>query len=345
MNEAVIIPNEGRPIVRARQNNIVPWVFAAVCAIGAALLYTSLEFARSARLADTDSSRSVDVAPARALPELVVPRLSGAELSPEPNYANRPAVRLVATPSRSVPEQTVVYRSPLVSRITQSAPPTLTPNYNYAPPLPPPSLLPSQTELADPSKGTGRAMAQKLANPSYTVVQGVLIPAVLETALDSTRAGPARAMVSRDVRSFDRERILIPRGSKLVGEYQSDFAAGQNRASVTWTRLIRPDGVTIELKSPSADGLGRTGIRGKVNNHTMRRMGDALLQTMVGIGTGLTQRATTQPIIIASGGVQPPSINLTSGRDIQPTLTVPQGTRVSVFVGRDLDFSEVDQAQ
>ena len=121
------------------------------------------------------------------------------------------------------------------------------------------------------------------------------------------------------------------------------MAAGQNRASVTWTRLIRPDGVTIDLRSPAADGLGRAGIRGRVNNHAMRRVGDALLQTLVGIGGGLTQRAVTQPIIVVPGGAQPPAINFGGGETIQPTLTVAQGSRISVFVSRDLDFSSVDQ--
>lgn len=339
MNEAVGI-SDSRPIVRSRQNAGGLWAFAVVAAVGAGLLYSSLESARSDRLTSNDGSSSVDVAPARALPELAIPQLTNSESAVNPDYEGRPAIRLVATPSPSALPPTVVYRSPPVSRLATPSP--VTPSYNYAPP--PPVLAP-QVEPLDPAKTAGRSFAQKLANPSYTVVQGSLIPAVMETALDSTHAGPARAMVSRDVLSFDRQRVLIPRGSKLVGEYQSDFSAGQNRASVTWTRLIRPDGGTIELKSSSADGLGRAGIRGKVNNHTMQRIGDALLQTMVGIGTGLTQRAATQPIIVVPGGAQPPSINLNSGRNIQPTLTVPQGTRVSVFVGRDLDFSDVDQAQ
>lgn len=253
----------------------------------------------------------------------------------------QPAVRLITTaPALSAPRQTIIYRtvptaSPAVTPFSQ------VPVFQPAAPLAPPDFVSPNQNAA--LKSGSRAIADKLANPSFTVAQGALISAVLETALDSTRPGPARAMVSRNVRSFDRERVLIPRGSKLIGEYQPDFSGGQNRASVTWTRLIRPDGGTIDLRSPAADGLGRSGIQGRVNNHTIRRLGDALLQTLVGIGSGLTQRAVSQPVIIFPGGAQPPAINLGSGREIQPTLTVAQGSRILVFVARDLDFSEIDQ--
>src|SRR5207237_4723783 len=113
----------------------------------------------------------------------------------------------------------------------------------------------------------GRARAGMFANRATTVAQGTLIPAVLETALDSTRPGLARAIVSRDVRGFDGSRVLIPRGSRLIGDYRSDVQPGQHRALVSWTRLIRPDGVTIAIGSPAADTLGGGGIRAEVHSH------------------------------------------------------------------------------
>jgi type IV secretion system protein VirB10 len=343
MNEAVRIPTNGLPLVRARQSNWAPWAFAGVASLGALLLYNSLEAARADRLAGSETS-TADIAAARPLPDLAVPSpyypLPRQRLALEP----RPAVRLMAKPPpQSGQRPAIVYRSgPASPVVTEPLSPSL-PVYQPAP-----TMAPPPTDFASPNSGdaarTGnRAFAQKLANPSFTVAQGVLIPAVLETALDSSRAGPARAIVSRDVPGFDRKQVLIPRGSKLIGEYQADVTAGQNRASVTWTRLIRPDGVTIDLRSPAADGLGRAGIQGKVNNHTMRRVGDALLQTLVGIGSGLTQRAVTQPIIVVPGGPQAPAVNISNGSTIQPTLTVAQGSRISVFVARDLDFSGVDE--
>ena len=70
----------------------------------------------------------------------------------------------------------------------------------------------------------------RLAEPANTVAQGTLIPAVLETAIDSDVPGYVRAVVSQDVRSFDGSRVLIPRSSRLIGEYKAASQAGQRRA-------------------------------------------------------------------------------------------------------------------
>ncbi|MDP3080879.1 MAG: TrbI/VirB10 family protein [Brevundimonas sp.] len=173
-----------------------------------------------------------------------------------------------------------------------------------------------------------------------TVPQGTLIPAVLETALDSTRPGHVRAIVSRDITGFDGRQVLIPRGSRLFGEYQSDMAAGQNRALVQWTRLVRPDGVSVAIASPAADMQGRAGIQGRVDNHFLERFGASLLQSTLNIGTALATRSIggEAPVIVAStGAVSAP--NVATGSRGQPTLHVDAGTRVGVFVARDLEFS------
>lgn len=348
MNEAVRIPFDGRPIVRSRQNVMAPWIFGAVTLVGALFLYSSLESAREDRLAEREAVPA-NAAPARPLPELALPTWQATDPALRGGYATRPVASLQAVPAHPVLAQPqVVYRTAPARRTIVAPPPTAPPSAPivYALPPEPPARAPLQ-RLPGPNGNPladGRVVAQRLANPAFTVAQGTLIPAILETALDSSRAGPARAMVSRDVRSFDRGRVLIPRGSKLIGEYQAGLDAGQRRAAVTWTRLIRPDGVTIDLRSPASDSLGRVGISGKVNNHTLRRIGDALLQTMVGVGSNITQRAVTQPVIVMSGGNQPPSVNLISGSHIQPTLTVRQGSRINVFVARDLDFASVDES-
>ena len=179
-----------------------------------------------------------------------------------------------------------------------------------------------------------------LANRSTTVVQGSLIPAVLETPLDSSRPGFSRAVVSRDVRSFDGSRVLIPRGSRLIGEYRSEATQGQKRAFITWTRLIRPDGATISLNSPSGDPLGRGGIKAKVNSHFFSRFGEAILQSVLDIGVNAAASATNSPVVILPGGT---GAQRPQPSNIAPTLKVAQGTSISVFVARDLDFSGVER--
>lgn len=187
-----------------------------------------------------------------------------------------------------------------------------------------------------------RTRAGVLANRATTVAQGALIPAVLETALDSTRAGFARAIVSRDVRGFDGQRVLIPRGSRLIGEYRAEVAPGQRRALVIWTRLIRPDGVTIAIGSPAGDPLGRGGIRARVNSHFFERFAGAILQSGLDIGVNLATTAGGGNVIVLPGQIQSGVGQLIQPQQITPTLTVRQGTSISIFVARDLDFTGVE---
>jgi type IV secretion system protein VirB10 len=186
-----------------------------------------------------------------------------------------------------------------------------------------------------------------LANRATTVAQGALIPAVLETALDSTRAGFARAVVSRDVRGFDGTRVLIPRGSRLIGEYRSEVAPGQRRALVIWTRLIRPDGVTVAIGSPAGDPLGRGGIRANVNSHFFERFAGAILQSGLDIGVTLASTAAggAGTVVLLPGQVAGSVGQIVQPQQITPTLTVRQGTSISIFVARDLDFTGVEGRQ
>ncbi|MCW3838425.1 TrbI/VirB10 family protein [Sphingomonas canadensis] len=185
-----------------------------------------------------------------------------------------------------------------------------------------------------------RARAGVLANRSNTVAQGTLIPAVLETGIDSTRPGLARAMVTRDVRGFDGKRILIPRGSRLIGEYASQNQLGQKRALVNWVRLIRPDGVTIAIGSPAGDPLGRGGVRAKVDSHFFERFTGAILQSALDVGVNLASRSSNSPVVVAlPGAVQNSTAPLVQQQQIQPTLKVAPGVSITIFVARDLDFS------
>jgi type IV secretion system protein VirB10 len=195
----------------------------------------------------------------------------------------------------------------------------------------------SATAIATGIAG-GRARAGAFANRATTVPQGTLIPAVLETALDSTRPGLARAIVSRDVRGFDGARVLIPRGSRLIGEYRSEAAPGQRRALVNWVRLIRPDGVTIAIGSPAADPLGRGGIKAKVNSHFLERFAGAILQSALDVGVNLASRAGNGTTVILPGTTQA-ATQIIQPAQITPTLKVRPGTSISIFAARDLDFS------
>ena len=227
--------------------------------------------------------------------------------------------------------------------------------------------------------GVDLSRAAKNNRIDALVAQGTLIRGVLETAVQSDLPGMVRAVVTENVWSFDGRRVLIPAGSRLVGEYRSGVAQGQTRVFVVWTRMLRSDGVSVQLGSNGTDDLGRAGNTGFVDNHYVERFGAAILLSVVGGAaqflsaygqsynnngggtittftdptTGLvtqTQAGVNQNQLslqareIAAQNVSQTLTNiaqeaLRNSINIPPTIHLDQGTRIIVFVRRDLDFS------
>jgi type IV secretion system protein VirB10 len=184
--------------------------------------------------------------------------------------------------------------------------------------------------------GGGPAQARADVDPKTTITQGTMIPAILETAINTDVPGYARAVVSQDVRSFDGTRILVPRSSRLIGQYQSGLQGGQKRAYVIWTRLIRPDGVSVDLASPATGFDGSTGLEGKVDSHFFKRFGSAMLLSVIG---GLSAIGTGGAGLVLGGGQSAAAAAVQQGNNIGPTVRVRQGEPIRVFTARDLDFS------
>ncbi|WP_234036234.1 TrbI/VirB10 family protein [Porphyrobacter sp. YT40] len=187
--------------------------------------------------------------------------------------------------------------------------------------------------------GGAPAQARPMTSPSTTVTQGTLIPAVLETAINTDVPGFVRAVVSQDVKSFDGKRVLIPRSSRLIGQYQAGVEQGQRRAYVIWTRLIRPDGVSVDLASPAVGFDGTTGLAGDVNTHFLQRFGSGLLLSVVG-GLGAIATGGVGGVIVAGGAQGAANSAVQSQGQIPPTIRVPMGEPIKIFVARDLDFSK-----
>ncbi|MHA6334129.1 TrbI/VirB10 family protein [Qipengyuania sp. CAU 1752] len=187
--------------------------------------------------------------------------------------------------------------------------------------------------------GGGTAQATAMTNPATTVTQGTLIPAILETAIDTDVPGFVRAVVSQDVRSFDGKNVLVPRSSRLVGQYQSGVQAGQKRAYVVWTRLIRPDGASVNLQSPATGFDGTTGLKGDVDSRFFQRFGSALLLSVVG---GLSSIASGGASVVVGGtGNSAAAAAVQQDSQVGPRIRVRQGEPIRVFTARDLDFSTV----
>lgn len=218
-------------------------------------------------------------------------------------------------------------------------------------PLADDSKISAEERFAEKVAGSNAdaARATRLTDPSLVAPQGTVIPAILETAINSDLPGFVRAVVSRDVRGFDGSTVLIPRGSKLIGQYKSGVAAGQTRAFIVWSRVLTPQGVSIDIASPGADRLGRGGLDGETNTHFFRKFGASILLSVLNAGLNAASNngngGDNTAIIIGSPqqASNIASIALQREIDIPTTITVAQGAPIRVFVARDLDFSGVVQ--
>ena len=189
--------------------------------------------------------------------------------------------------------------------------------------------------------GGSTATATSQIDPRTTVTQGTLIPAVLETAIDTDVPGYVRAIVSADVRSFDGTRVLVPRSSRLIGQYKSGMSSGQKRAYVIWTRLLRPDGVSVNIASPAVAFSGETGLAGKVNSHFFEKFGSSMLLSVIGGIPSLISNSAN--VIVGGGGQSAAAAAVGQSGQIGPTVRVRQGEPIRVFTARDLDFSKVSR--
>lgn len=189
--------------------------------------------------------------------------------------------------------------------------------------------------------------ATRIVHSDYTVPQGTLIDGTLQTAINSGLPGMVKAVVSRDVYAASGDRVLIPKGSTLIGQYNADVSMGQRRVFVVWSRVIRPDGIDVMLGSPGTNTLGQGGLGANVlDTHFLARFGQASLLSLIGAGisnagvSGSDQynSADAYRAAIANNFQSVASASLNSTMNIKPTIHVYQGTRINVFVAKDLSF-------
>ena len=187
--------------------------------------------------------------------------------------------------------------------------------------------------------------AEVIANPANTVMQGTLIEAALETAVSTDLAGNVAAIVSHDVWSFDMSRVLIPRGSRLFGRYESDVSPGQRRVLIAWDRLVTTDGQSVTLAAYGTDRIGRSGLPGTVRNHFLQRFGTAALISVIGAVPDIAAEKYTGNEVASDtaenvGNDLGEAVNtvMADYLRIPPTISVTQGAVVMVRVDADIEF-------
>lgn len=197
-----------------------------------------------------------------------------------------------------------------------------------------------------------RVEATHITYPSETVLQGTMIPIILEPALNSDLPGVIRGHVTQDVYSADGSTKLIDKGSKTMGVYNSGIILGQSRFCLMWTRIVRTDNVSVMIGSPGADSIGMAGIEAdSINRHFWERFGSASLVTVLGgvISTaGVSQdagynSASNYRMMMSQNFQQTANQQLLAGVSQAPTLQEYQGKPQVIFVNRDLSFHGVNQ--
>jgi type IV secretion system protein VirB10 len=184
---------------------------------------------------------------------------------------------------------------------------------------------------------------------NHELFAGSVIPAVLQTGIDSDLPGTITGMVRQTVYdSLNPSVVLIPQGTKVIGEYSSDVAYGQSRVLVAWNRLIFPNGAMIDLKGMSGtDGIGQAGLHDQTDNHYARIFGSAILMSLLGVGAQLSQPQTGNALTTPSASQQAAGALsqqidtvgtnlLNKNLNIQPTLNIRPGYTFNVLVNRTM---------
>jgi type IV secretion system protein VirB10 len=223
-------------------------------------------------------------------------------------------------------------------------------NSGQPPPPPDPNSLSTYNGYRDRWKINTHL--EPAATP-YILRTGAVIPGLLLSAMESELPGTIIAQVSQDVYDTPAgEYLLIPQGSRLVGEYSNAVQYGQARIFVAWQRIIYPDGSALDIGAmPGADEQGEAGFNDRVDNHFLRIFGSAILMSAV---TAATNWATNhnQAGFNSNGYSASSALSEAVGQQlgqatahlldknlsIAPTIKIRPGFRFNIIVTRDLTF-------
>jgi type IV secretory pathway VirB10-like protein len=225
------------------------------------------------------------------------------------------------------------------------------------PPLPAPvrsaPASPAEPEInkkeVQPPAAASPGAANVAAGKTYVLFEGAILETVLLNRLDGAFAGPIACLVTGDVYSLDRQRVLIPAGSKVLGETRKVEAFGQTRLAVVFHRLLMPDGYSVSLDQfKGLNQAGDTGLRDQVNNHYLRIFGASLALGALGAVAeantgGLLTQSGTDRFREGFGQSTAQSAEQILDRflNLPPTITVREGHRVKIYLSGDLAIPDV----
>lgn len=196
---------------------------------------------------------------------------------------------------------------------------------------------------------------------SNIIAQGKMLTAILENAINTEVPGEIRGIVSRDVYAESGNNILIPKGTRLFGNYSSNVTRGQARVEINWTRILRPDGLEVGVSLKASDQYGRSGISGEIDNQYTSTVANALFTSLIAVGGALATDALinndsmtttgSDGSVISTSSASSQVINQVTGAiidtvtqtiedsiDIKPVIRISHGTKMTVIVSSDISL-------
>jgi len=208
-----------------------------------------------------------------------------------------------------------------------------------------PAEQPSPGATTNGSKRAPEVNVNSAHGQPYVVFEGTTIDTVLVNRLDGEFSGPLKVMVTNPVYSQDRQHVLIPEGSFILGEVQKVAGLGQKRLAVAFHRLLMPDGYSVDLDQfRGLDQAGATGLKDKMNNHYAAIFGASIALGVIAgaaqatnLNQGYSQSGSeAYRAGIASGLSQSGANVLDRFINIPPTITIREGHRIKVYITQDM---------
>jgi len=237
---------------------------------------------------------------------------------------------------------------PLAPSSNAGVPPGVAPAAGQAPARTPPAETPRPNQRPSAAPDPGMTLPHE---KTYKVLEGTILETVLTNRLNGALAGPVNTILTTDVYSHDRQHLLIPQGSRILGEVKPVASFGEQRLAVAFHRIIMPDGYSVSLDQfQGLNQIGETGLRDQVNHHYVEIFG---VSVAIGAIAGLSQANTLYGVSESASDAyrQGFAANLSQSSlrildrflNVLPTFTIREGHRIKIYLESDLALPAYDQ--
>ena len=346
-------PQLNAPIDRTVNKKAIAFIVAAGFGLAGLGAFAYHQFSGSDEAPPPERPQVVTV------PDLPAPEPQVAEISPvdlveeqKPDLESSKTTETV-TPPIEIPSPPIVETPPPIIPNIPVQPVDMSANTD--------SKFVEDGEAAQKESGASIAQANAVRymhNRDKLLLQGTYLRCVLETKIVSEVKGFTSCIITEPVYSASGKYLLLPKGSKVMGQYGSSNPTGP-RMEVIWNRIITPEGVDVTLESPGVDNLGAAGHVGKFKSHWGSRLASALLISMIsdafkyaateygpqGQTVTTNTSTTTNPYQSDTANtLKQQAINQLERNNARPnTVTINQGTLINIYTAQDIDFSSVMQ--